>query len=144
MSVEIKQDAIVLREKLAQIVPKEIQPNFGGMPTVGNTPILESGSNANGNWVKYEDGTMIQAGKSSVTHAANNATGNVFYSDSGATTYPLAFMETPVVTVNMTDAGVMWAGRTYGNSATLFRITVMASVSGSSGNIDWIAYGKWK
>lgn len=32
---------------------------FTTMPFVGTAPIVESGSNANGNWIKYADGTMI-------------------------------------------------------------------------------------
>lgn len=33
--------------------------NFATMPQVGGSPIVESGSNANGSWTKWADGTMI-------------------------------------------------------------------------------------
>ena len=64
MSVDVKQDAIVLREKLAQIQPFDPNPNFESakIQTLG---IVESGVG----YVKYYDGTMI--------HHGNNAVGAV-------------------------------------------------------------------
>jgi len=34
-------------------------PNFSAMPQVGGDPIVESGSNANGEYTKFADGTLI-------------------------------------------------------------------------------------
>ena len=61
MSVEISSPAIVLREKLAQIVPFDPNPNFESA-SVQNQNIVESGDG----WIKFYDGTMIHTGNSVV------------------------------------------------------------------------------
>ncbi len=34
-------------------------PDFVGMPSVGGDPVVESGGNSDGRWVKFADGTLI-------------------------------------------------------------------------------------
>ncbi len=33
-------------------------PDFAGMPTVGGDPVIESGSNTDGEWIRWADGTQ--------------------------------------------------------------------------------------
>lgn len=47
---------------------------FASMPFVGTAPIVESGSNSNGNWIKFADGTMFQWKKIIFTSVANQRT----------------------------------------------------------------------
>ena len=61
MGVKINKPEIVLREKLAQILPKDQQPNLESA-SVQNQNIVESGYG----WIKYYDGTMIHTGNSVV------------------------------------------------------------------------------
>ena len=56
-----------------------------GVPTGA---IIEQGSNANGEFVKYADGTMIVWGSVSITPVANTPTSATF-------TYPATFSATP-------------------------------------------------
>ena len=54
--------------------------------------IIDSGSNANGNYVKYADGTMIQWNNLAVTdQALDNAYGS-FYQGTRTITFPVAFV----------------------------------------------------
>ena len=154
MSVDVKQDAIVLREKLAQIQPFDPNPNFGSMPTVGNTPILESDSNANGNWIKYEDGTMIcwfieDVLKTTVNAIAPN---NVLYRSSANTSYVFAlpFIEEPAVNPFGKPAAVSNLFLTAslisndGSATQTPQITLVGADSSYSGYIGYYAIGKWK
>ena len=45
--------------------------NFSVMPQVGGEPMVESGSNADGSWVRYADGTIFQFGTVVTPTAAN-------------------------------------------------------------------------
>lgn len=82
-----------------------------GVPTGA---IIETGSNANGNYVKYADGTMICSRRH--LRAPGVIAGGAFVS-LGAYTFPAAFSAAPVVT-SMYDGG--WS------------VYIMASVQGVS------------
>lgn len=60
---------------------------------------VESGSNANGNWIKYADGTMICTGSKSTTGNASttNDTGGGLYRSSGILfdNFPQEFVDIP-------------------------------------------------
>lgn len=63
--------------------------------------ILESGSNDNGNWIKYADGTMIVTQKFTRTISINNPAGALYYvSTYDIPAYPVNFKE--VHSVNVT------------------------------------------
>jgi hypothetical protein len=61
---------------------------FPLMPTVNGNAIIEQGSNANGRFVKYADGTMICTGQVDIVPVANVATSATF-------TYPATFSSVP-------------------------------------------------
>ena len=149
MSVEIKQDAIVLRERLAQILPKDTSPNFSSMPSVKNTLIVESGSNANGNWTKYEDGTMIQWGHvetlAIVCNQIQDAIG--FRSNNNIKTYPVAFVgDLPIVSMTSANAVTSGIPASFSNkSLTAVGVYLCVVNLGTYDLIyDWQAIGRWK
>jgi len=61
--------------------------------------IIESGSNENGNYIKYSDGTMICYGVRSNTLANNNTQiGAMWYTDSvNLGSFPVEFAEEPII-----------------------------------------------
>ncbi len=60
-------------------------PDFVGMPSVGGDPVVASGSNTDGEWVRWADGTQ---------HANTSAVSPT--SSAAATwTYPVAFVAAP-------------------------------------------------
>ena len=65
----------------------------GGVPTGA---IIERGSNANGEFVKYADGTMICTGSRSATVAANSS-----FTAINNVTYASAFIASPSVSVGL-------------------------------------------
>ena len=74
----------------------------GGIPTGA---IIERGSNANGEFVKYADGTMICTGSATVNF--NNTSTRQDYS------FPAAFTDTPSGSFNITTSGTPALWETY-------------------------------
>ena len=71
--------------------------------------IVESGSNANGSWVKYIDGTMICTQSATGTNnSTQNAGASLFRSSSNITfsDFPQTFISTPVVTITLTSVRI--------------------------------------
>lgn len=111
--------------------------------------IVESGSNDNGSYIKYADGTMIQRGNVL-------APADVGYAD---LTYPLPFYGAKD-DITLTSNHVYVGGTTYGGTAQILNITVVQKVDLTSGyiysyltsgsiasyprNINWVAIGRWK
>ena len=109
--------------------------------------IVESGSNANGSYIKFSDGTMIQRGK-------GECPANVGYAD---ITFPIPFID---ANYTMT-ANHKYSGESgYGGSAQLRNITnpqnstnstafiysylYDASIASYKRRVQYIAIGKWK
>ena len=78
-------------------------PDFpNGMPTSAGDPIVESGSNSDGEWTRFADGTQIY--KSAPVDVVCNSGGSVVTSF----TYPAAFISAPcnyATHYNVTDTG---------------------------------------
>lgn len=114
----------------------------------GNS-IIESGSNANGNYVKYADGTMICYMNISVTdQALNNAYGSNLYQGSRTWTYPVAFADN---NVSVNCGQFQWGtSASWGtvvsadkNSANLRGIDAFSRATGTETKIQAIAIGRW-
>lgn len=110
--------------------------------------IIESGSNANGNYIKYADGTMLCWRRITFTGIAfNSAWGSVYESASqsfGAT--PQTFISTPAIFTSVDNAayagveGIHNASTTSYGEAQLFRpVNGSATVA-----LNILAIGKWK
>ena len=79
----------------------------GASPHYNKTPLIESGSNSNGTYTKFFDGTMICRCKVTKTVTMNTAYGNVYGANFGGVTFPATFTDIPVVS---------WGSRNVGNS----------------------------
>lgn len=110
---------------------------------------IESGSNENGNYIKYADGTMICTIRKTVTIAINQAWGNLYTGEVPAFTYPVAFVSSP--TINYTVSGgnsammMTWIGST--DSKTLTdRTALVRGTSATSQDyiVNITAIGRWK
>lgn len=124
--------------------------NVAGVIKKNGTDIVASGSNSNGNYIKFFDGTMICWNYMEVTdQAINGAYGNL-YDGSRVITYPVAFTATPVLTCSMFKWGTSasW-GSTSDNDTPLTKGTLKgldaySRASGTKCRIAWHAIGKWK
>lgn len=124
--------------------------DFLNMPTVGGDDIVESGSNSDGSWVKYADGTMKQWGEITTGSdiSVNNSIAGGFRSGTNALPLPQNF--------NNTSYNIL-SGRTGDDSA--FGVDSFSDVVGQAGfvlkritsgtassgiTLGWLAIGKWK
>ena len=110
--------------------------------------IVESGNNANGNWIKYSDGTMLCWKTYTFSGLSFNAAwGSVYESATqnfGAT--PQTFASTPTVFANNGNGAHATLEGINNTSTTSFGTTqLFRPVSGTaSGAINLLAIGKWK
>jgi hypothetical protein len=117
-----------------------------GVPTGA---IIERGSNANGEYVKYADGTMICTSASISAGAPSTASGNIFINSSNITwTYPAVFASTAIARSGLETSGVglCWIvrGSSGGEDETgmSFRVA-RAPSSASSASVRLMAIGRW-
>ena len=152
--------ASILKGQSGQPIQFETKPNVNGddvltrpdiVGTVsesGGTPtgaIIQRGSNANGEFVRYADGTQI-----SWTHGhdgggvSDSPTGSVFRAEDQSYTFPVGFSGVP--TVSVTSRGnTTWSGNCSGvNSSGIARYRQFSSTS-NSGTVEVriIAIGRW-
>ena len=113
--------------------------------------IVESGSNANGFYVKYLDGTMIcsQIWGLSLTDTGNNVVqGLTWYYNSRAWTFPVAFYATPMVSMssyqNLAGLGMMYSVWRDVNGATLSTVSLYSFNAYALMSTSGIAIGRWK
>lgn len=110
--------------------------------------IIESGSNSNGSYVKFGDGTMICWVRMSVTdQAINQAYGSLFIG-TRKWTFPAKFFNPPTVTCSefKWGTGASWggvSGATY-SYATLRGYDVSSRASGTTCTIAATASGKYE
>ena len=109
--------------------------------------VATKGSNANGNWHKFADGTLIcTAGFTQGNVNLGPSAGGFYYSANTTWTYPVAFSSTPTVTVN-TEGG-HWnhiAGKASSVGTTTALISTLNPTSKNHGQgCKAIAIGNWK
>jgi hypothetical protein len=120
----------------------------GGTPTGS---IIERGSNANGEYVKFADGTMICTKSGSVTSAITSTYGSLFVSSAGITigSLPATFAATPVFSFSVDNgggAGVRWVATSTAGTTTAWPTVFLAdgiSRASASMTLNSTAIGRW-
>ena len=112
--------------------------------------IEESGSNTNGNYVKYSDGTLIQWNDLSVQdQAMNNAYGSL-YQGTRTITFPIEFKDTDYsaqCSQFQWGNGASWGAvvtRTSKSQMLIRGFDAFSRATGTTCNISWFAIGRWK
>jgi len=115
------------------------------------TQVYDSGSNANGSWIRYTDGTMMQWGIATIT-LASAATSNYFGNTAGTVAYGTNTFNLPQnfssLTASFTTGGMGAGGattvRVYSYTLSTFSMSA-TDVSTASGSyvVNWQAIGKW-
>lgn len=116
----------------------------GGVPTGA---IIEYGTNANGEYIRYADGTQIAWKTVSPGLATASATGSLFQSNGwGSGSFPASFAATPVVThsgkPNLNGWTLCAILPTSSNWGT-YRFVATVSDAGTSGTGFLMAIGRW-
>lgn len=115
--------------------------------------IVESGSNTNGSWTKWADGTMIINKTVLGTANITNAWGSLYISNEiNLGNFPVAFIEMPTIVVSpQTQTGTQYmltgqGGSGYGSETNAGYISLVRpnSRTGVAYRLEVIAKGKWK
>ena len=115
--------------------------------------IVESGSNTNGSWTKWADGTMIINKTVSGTANITNAWGSLYVSaEINLGNFPVAFIEMPTIVVSpQTQTGTQYmltgqGGSGYGSETNAGYVSLVRpnSRTNVAYRLEVIAKGKWK
>ena len=122
------------------------QAIFDKMPLVSSDPIVESGSNADGEFTKFADGTQIC--NFSVTHdvVGWSASGQVFVGDTSyAWTFPSTFVGTPIPNAT-SEGGSVWmdVGGVVTTTQIALRHFATTGTAATSHPLYLSASGRWK
>ncbi|AEH79188.1 phage tail protein [Sinorhizobium meliloti] len=131
------------------VIPREVVGLVGQASGIPTGAIIEPGSNANGEYVRFADGTQICWGTGTINVSTN--LNNHFGSTSGASvtgnaliSFPATFSNTSYsVSVFPTFRGFTVLGAYSKNGANA---AVRMGVSGSTANdvpYEWSAFGRW-
>ena len=115
---------------------------------LGSSVIVAEGSNANGQWIKFGDGTMICQTRLTLG-PISGATGALFQSENIQWTYPQKFIDSKVMLegfVQYGTAGAWIASSSTNSNESMCVFRLMCSISAASTNIgtNLVAHGRWK
>lgn len=118
-------------------------------PALGTGGIISSGSNANGRYIKFVDGTLIQTGR--VSGQAITAIVNFYGTTSGTMYYvnvtvnlPISFYDNNYeATANVIDRGQIGVVIATSESVMTIQLRHTANTASIS-TASWIAIGRWK
>lgn len=118
---------------------------FSGGKNTG--AIIESGSNANGSYVKFADGTMICRHRQGGTGLSLSAVSNMSYASGFSWTYPAGFASAPAISVtgsNQANQFLFGSANTPNASGFTYAILGQSASSNVSLAVDLIAIGRWR
>ena len=108
---------------------------------------IESGSNTDGSWIKYSDGTMICNKSVAVRNlAVSTAWGNIYESDLiNLGDLPQEFYSTPIVTASVINGNAWLEALPLSDNKTLGSTRlVRPTIATINADIHIIAIGRWK
>lgn len=113
--------------------------------------IIESGSNSNGSWVKFSDGTMLQWAydvnvpyTTQLVNAYGTTSGNTAYGSLANIAFPQAWYSNPCMAPTFGTGGALVV-RAIPSSTSLYILTWSdSSTYTSTHSVSWHAIGRWK
>lgn len=128
-----------------------INTDNGGI-TLDNCVVIESGSNENGDWIKYNNGFMLCSKRVVKTnYELTNAWYSLFNNKNDERLdlgdYPISFISEPRVSLTYMSSNSAWIINNEGSSTdTPGKIQLCTVSSRTIGKliIDIMAFGKWK
>lgn len=125
---------------------------FAEMPDVDGAPIVESGSNSDGNWTRWADGTasysiLYAPGANDFSTATNDP--NIYKTANKNCIYPITiYNSVPIISVGRYTDDILdvisGAVRSYNSNAVSIRLYSLNN-SSSLGSAETIfVFGRWK
>jgi len=111
---------------------------FTEMPTVAGDPIVESGSNSDGEWTRWADGSQRCSKSLSVGPWSANASASTIW------TYPASFSEAPVSGATIGSSSPHIYNASVNNSTATQEIVYAGGSNGATGSVRVVANGYWK
>ena len=107
--------------------------------------IVESGSNDNGSWVKYSDGTMICYGNKDIADVSfTQLVAGINYSDTQTITFPQSFIDNPSTSISCKSSNIAWSSNVV-SSTSSFTFDILHSNNITRDiHCEWQAIGRWK
>lgn len=126
-----------------------------GYEKVSDNNIIESGSNDNGNWIKYSDGTMICTNRYFIQELGNTTTqsGALYVSNEiEGKSFPATFTSRPEIFFNFENAtwgdkniiSIKTIGYPTTSVAPSIQLVSATSSTNTAINFEYLAIGKWK
>lgn len=110
-----------------------------GVPTGA---VIQRGGNANGEYVRFADGTQICTSTGLSATNTSTALGSIFRSDNVTWTYPIAFAAAPVVTGSVDNAN-SWLTTSPPNATSCILRALAGVTNASAVDIRAMAVGRW-
>lgn len=147
MASKLKTQEVILQSPNG-LQEKTVSLDNNGLVNIGSYPIIDSGSNSNGRYVKYQDGTMICYGTTSTSLAIASAWGNLYNTASTiVTTFPSSFISAPSFNVSqISDSNVticMVTMETVSTTQASYYLVRPSSYPTSNRVLGWTAIGRW-
>lgn len=126
-----------------------------GYEKVSDGSIIESGSNDNGNWIKYSDGTMMCTNRYFIQTEGNTTTqsGALYVSNEiTGKSFPVSFTSRPEIFFNFENAtwgdkniiAIKTIGYPTTSVAPNFQLVSATNSTNTAINFEYLAIGKWK
>jgi len=110
----------------------------GGTPTGS---LFEYGSNSNGSYIRFADGTLICWGSVTSTGGTSTTNGSLFRTTVQTQTFPAAFTSTPSVSGGGSSFTV-WPSFDPSSTATDWSFN-RATTTATNYTLRWVAVGRW-
>jgi len=128
---------------------RALKASIDALTATLNAQKIESGSNANGVWIKYPDGTLVQYGATTIyTDTYYGTSGFMYASADKNITFPIPFVGAiPVVPQpGVSAAGSTGIGtlRSVPPTLTVFTANVFGTNIFTTYQLTWVAFGRYK
>ena len=137
---------------LLKYVGDKLFSNGKEVALVGDGDIETGGNEANGYWVKHQDGRLEQYGirYMGLNHVTTKWGGLFVSARLPAIPYPITFIETPVVSIQLFDRdSTSWLSALTEGNGSLDKYDGLHATRGTTNagvemNAHWKATGRWK
>lgn len=108
--------------------------------------VVTKGNNANGNYVKFQDGTLICYASKTGTSSLSDYWSFANRTNAISVTFPSTFVTTPSVSLGLRLENAQVSGGISGTTTTRFSCIILKpkGVTDTNYSFDYIAIGKWK